>query len=202
MSNKTFQKRKYTKGYHVQSKAKKSPKVAVAEEHNESLEIEKSEQAASENDQDKLVEQKVIKVEQKEISKLAIKEDKVLEKLNSINHKLFDARENLIEALEEKQEKVKQKFRNSISDIEQKPTDLKGKVTPGSAIGGFASGILGIFFIFGIILGILAIILGLSALKKIKRQPEVYNGKALAIAAVILGIIDVIGALIFIALIL
>jgi len=61
------------------------------------------------------------------------------------------------------------------------------------AIIGFITSILGLI-IAGIILGTVSIILGVSALKKISENP-MYKGKGLATAAIVLGFLDIIGAI-------
>jgi hypothetical protein len=59
------------------------------------------------------------------------------------------------------------------------------------AIAAMVCGIVGIF-IFGIILGIIAIVLGCIARNKINSEPHKYKGMCQANAGVVLGIIDVI----------
>lgn len=62
----------------------------------------------------------------------------------------------------------------------------------GLGIAGFLSGLVGLF-IASIPLGIIAIVFGGISLSKIKRNPRVYRGRGLAIASIILGIVDVVG---------
>lgn len=62
----------------------------------------------------------------------------------------------------------------------------------GLGIAGFLSGLVGLF-IASIPLGIIAIVFGGISLSKIKRNPRMYRGRGLAIAAIILGIVDVVG---------
>ena len=73
--------------------------------------------------------------------------------------------------------------------------------THGLAIVGFVSSILGLL-VAGIILGALAVIFGGIGLGKINSQADKYKGKGLAIASIIIGVIDIIGALILIAILL
>ena len=68
-----------------------------------------------------------------------------------------------------------------------------GKTNP-SAVGGFVCSLVGLF-VAGILLGILAICLGVSAKKHIKIF-ENEKGKGLATAAIVIGIIDIAGAII------
>ncbi len=73
----------------------------------------------------------------------------------------------------------------------------KSKETHLLAIIGFIASIIGLF-VLGIILGILAVIFGCTSYTKIKREPEKWKGAALAIAAIVIGIVDVIGWFIFV----
>lgn len=64
------------------------------------------------------------------------------------------------------------------------------KNAPG-AVAGLVCGLIGIFF-FGIIFGIIAIILGNGAKKKVKERPEFYTGEGMGTAAIVLGVIDLV----------
>lgn len=68
----------------------------------------------------------------------------------------------------------------------------------GLAIAGFTAAVVGLL-IAGIPLGAVAIIFGGISLAKIKSNPSRFKGKGLGITAVILGIIDIVGVLIFLA---
>ena len=65
------------------------------------------------------------------------------------------------------------------------------KQTVGTAVASMILGIVGLFF-FGIILGILALILGGVAMNKINSDPEKFSGKGMAITGIVLGIVDVV----------
>ena len=78
-------------------------------------------------------------------------------------------------------------------------SEYQGK-TSGTAVGGFVCGIVGLF-IAGIILGIVAISLGAAAKNHMKTFPG-EKGNGLATAAIVLGIIDIVGAIIVMPLIL
>ncbi|MBQ3409019.1 MAG: DUF4190 domain-containing protein [Clostridia bacterium] len=71
-------------------------------------------------------------------------------------------------------------------------SEYAGK-TSGIAIGGFVCSIIG-FFILGIPLGIVSISLGAAALIHIKTFPK-EKGTGLAITALVMGIIDIVGAI-------
>lgn len=70
--------------------------------------------------------------------------------------------------------------------------------TSGMAIGGFVCSLIG-FFVMGVVLGIIAISLGAAALNHMKTFPN-EKGKGLAIASIVIGIIDIIGAIVVTAL--
>lgn len=61
----------------------------------------------------------------------------------------------------------------------------------GMAVAGFVTGIVGLF-IFGYILGAIAIIFSAISLSRIKKKPEIFKGKGLATTGLILGIVDIV----------
>jgi hypothetical protein len=63
-------------------------------------------------------------------------------------------------------------------------------IAPG-ATGAMVWGIIGIFC-FGVILGIIALVLGIGAKNKIKQFPDRYIGEGQATAGIVLGIIDIV----------
>jgi hypothetical protein len=65
----------------------------------------------------------------------------------------------------------------------------------GLAVAGFVCSLVGLF-VAGILLGILGVVFGLIALKRIKKSGGSRRGKGLAIAGVILGFVAIIGAII------
>lgn len=70
--------------------------------------------------------------------------------------------------------------------------------TEGLAIAGFAASIVGLF-VAGVPLGLLGVIFGAISLGKIKRQPDRLRGRGLAIAAIVIGLVSIIGALVVIS---
>jgi hypothetical protein len=68
----------------------------------------------------------------------------------------------------------------------------------GFGIAGLAAGVVGLF-IAGIPLGVVAIVFGAISLSRIKKYPKKYKGKGLAIASLILGVVDVVAMLILLA---
>ncbi|HEX2920965.1 MAG TPA: DUF4190 domain-containing protein [Bacteroidales bacterium] len=67
--------------------------------------------------------------------------------------------------------------------------------TEGLGIAGFVSSLVGLF-IAGVLLGIIGIVFGGVSLSKIKNNPGRYKGRGLAVAAIIIGIISAVGAII------
>jgi hypothetical protein len=68
----------------------------------------------------------------------------------------------------------------------------------GMAVTGFVTSIIG-FFLFGFVFGLLAVIFSGIGLNKINNDPDRWSGKGLATAGIIIGIIDIIGWLLLIA---
>jgi len=75
------------------------------------------------------------------------------------------------------------------------------KKTEGLSLTGFFASIVG-FFIAGVPLGAMAMVFGIIGMGKISREPDRYRGKGFAIAAVLIGLIDIIGAIIVISMVL
>ena len=68
----------------------------------------------------------------------------------------------------------------------------------GFGIAGLAAGVVGLF-IAGIPLGVVAIVFGAISLSRMNKNPNKYKGKGLAIASLILGLVDVVALLILLA---
>ena len=75
---------------------------------------------------------------------------------------------------------------NQYQPPRQQPYHRQGPTAPGGAI---ASLIMGIFSLFlcGIFLAIPALIVGYSARRQIDDNPELYNGRGLATAGIVMG---------------
>lgn len=67
-----------------------------------------------------------------------------------------------------------------------------GQLNAPGSVASLVCGLIGIIF-FGIVLGIIAIVMGTKAKSKISAQPGVYGGAGLATAGIVLGIIDIVG---------
>ena len=96
------------------------------------------------------------------------------------------------------------KYNNGTRDFfDQSSSDSYGEKAPpvrseGMSIASFVCGIGGLI-IFGIPLGILALVFGGIGLNKIRQFPDRFSGKGFAIAGIILGLIDIIGVLLILA---
>jgi hypothetical protein len=73
--------------------------------------------------------------------------------------------------------------------------------TNGLALSGFICSLVGLF-LFGFILGVLALIFSAIGLGKINKDTSKWKGKGMAIAGIIIGIIDIVAWLIILALLL
>jgi hypothetical protein len=84
----------------------------------------------------------------------------------------------------------KKELRNAVRSYAQSLSGQQAKSAMGFAIVSIVCGLAGLF-VFGYILGLLAIIFGGIALGRIRRNPEL-PGRGLAVAGMVLGLIDVI----------
>lgn len=74
----------------------------------------------------------------------------------------------------------------------QQPVQKPALRTNGMATAGFVCSLIGLL-LFGFVLGILGVIFSASGIKKINQQPDVFKGKGLATAGLVIGIIDIVG---------
>lgn len=83
---------------------------------------------------------------------------------------------------------------NNTTSNNNNPTEKNNSsskaVTHWAALVGYICGLVGCFF-FGVLLGIAAIIFSAVGLSAIKKNPELYKGKTLAILGIILGIVGI-----------
>lgn len=85
--------------------------------------------------------------------------------------------------------------------FKQLKAHVEGPATNGFAIAGFVVSLVGLF-ILGIPLGILAIVFSGIAMAKISKHRDTQKGMGLAIAGLVIGIVDIIGAIIFASMVL
>lgn len=67
------------------------------------------------------------------------------------------------------------------------------KVMNGFAVAGFVCAVVGVF-VAGFLLGTLGVVFSAIAMNKIKKNPEKFKGKGMAIAGLVIGIVAVVGA--------
>ena len=92
---------------------------------------------------------------------------------------------------------VKKEFSAGVNRIIKHVAD--DKKTNAMALTGFITGVVGLI-IFGIILGIVAVVFSCIGLSKINKNPEKFSGKGFGIAGLVLGIIDILAAILLLAL--
>lgn len=159
---------------------------------------------------------KTIKAERKEQAAMFVPKDK---KSEAASAKLIETKESSLEKIKQPQidtRKIKKSSNNNVlqqlnnikdkqpakptlkEKVYQKKLEIKQKLegeSNGLAIAGFVCSIVGLI-IFGLILGLLAVIFSAIGLKRAQAGAK---GKGLAIAGLVIGIIDIIGAFIFIS---
>jgi len=194
----TMEKRVYMSGYHIDWKKGKNNKQALVNNDNE-----------KKSEENKIV--PVVKLE-KEVnivdnSNTTVTEDNFIASADNQQIITSEKKKNIFLTNpkiniqnEDNQNKptFKSEFKKGTKMILAPSDDPK---TNGSALAGFILSLVGLF-IFGFILGVLAIIFSAIGLGKIKKDPAKWKGKGMAIAGLIIGIVDIIGWLIVIALIL
>lgn len=193
----TMEKRVYTSGYHVAWKNGK---------HNSNKHTENEKQ---------IVRNQTVKVEQTftasnnvgktsawiliedNISVSADKEQIILPKKEKIN---LLSSNKVTTADEEKQTEpsFKSEFKKGAKMLLANGDEPK---TNGLALSGFICSLVGLF-LFGFILGVLALIFSAIGLGKINKDTSKWKGKGMAIAGIIIGIIDIVAWLIILALLL
>lgn len=73
-----------------------------------------------------------------------------------------------------------------------------GRKNQGLAVAGFVTSLAGLF-VLSIPLGLLSVIFGAVSLGKIRRNPSRYKGKGFAIAAIIIGLVDVVAMIVLLS---
>jgi hypothetical protein len=103
--------------------------------------------------------------------------------------------------IEKSKDKLQKKLNKHVNKLSKSNLTNDGEPkTEGLGLAGFITGLVGLF-IFGILFGLIAIIFGAISLGKINKNPDKFKGKGFAITSLILGIIDVAAFLILLALI-
>lgn len=110
-----------------------------------------------------------------------------------LSHKVKPVAEN-----EQVKPSFKSEFKKGVKRIMAKNDEPK---TNGMALAGFICSLAGLF-IFGFVLGTLAIIFSAIGLGKINKDASMWKGKGMAIAGLIIGIVDIMAWLILVAVLL
>jgi hypothetical protein len=112
---------------------------------------------------------------------------------NNISYSV-DSKEDLSDLTKKEQRQIvkpyKKELKSAVKSYVQSRSGQQQKSALGFAIASIVCGIIGLF-VAGFILGILAIIFGGIALKRIRMNPSL-QGRGLAITGMVLGLIDVI----------
>ena len=124
--------------------------------------------------------------------------------IGTMNLKASENNSDLIQLNDEKKPtnnenkfSVKKEFSAGVNRIIKHVAD--DKKTNAMALTGFITGVVGLI-IFGIILGIVAVVFSSIGLSKINKNPEKFSGKGFGIAGLVLGIIDILAAILLLAL--
>ena len=196
LSSCTMQKCVYSKGYYVDwfdGKSKKeNPKttdkvssdelnISCNELSHEKKEVAQNEAIVTEKVDESMA---VASIDNNEISL----ED--IDRSESASHRSA--------ALSDDISSFRSEFKNGASVIMAPPEDQK---TNGMALAGFICSLAGLL-IFGVVLGLLGIIFSAIGLGKIAKDSSKWKGKGMAIAGLIVGVIDIVVWIILLALIL
>lgn len=194
----TMEKRVYMSGYHIEwKKSKHKPDRqelanhdnAKQTEQNQTVTVEQSEAATNTVDNSF-----VPTVTEDNITASVDNQQTILPQKEKNN--LFSSHK-VKTVDEEKQNKpsFKSEFKKGAKIILANADEPR---TNGMALTGFICSLVGLF-LFGLILGVLAIIFSAIGLGEINKDKTKWKGKGLAIAGLIIGIVDIVGWLIILA---
>ena len=199
VNNGVVQKRKYTKGFYV--KTLRSPKTVsdnwLMARQSHPLPVKKTPKPAKMQESEKVVNDEI---PEKNPAKSKKKKKNDIDSRIPITVKSIFSEAAKITS--EKMDKMNMGFRPKALQVVVQ-TQNETKIIPPRmeplGIIGMISAIIGIF-IAGILLGAAAVTLGIIGINKFAKHPGMFKGRGFAIVAIILGIIDIIGAIIYIAL--
>ena len=185
MASCSMEKRVHMSGYHMEWNNKKyhPAKNEITGNDNSKKDlalVDKSENISNTNENaNKAIEDNI---------SVSIENDKIIipqtEKYNLKSSQIS----NKIEEEEEIKASFRSEFKKGANKIIKYISD--DPKTNGMAIAGFVCSLVGLF-LFGFILGVLAIIFSAIGLGKINKEPSKWKGRGLAIAGLIVGIIDI-----------
>lgn len=107
-----------------------------------------------------------------------------------------DARQQTINSKSLPPDTIVKEYRKEAGQIETPPVDTRK--TEKFGLSGFILSIAGLVPIICLPFAILGLIFGIISLRKIKQNPALYKGKGFAIASIILGVLGILGILLFI----
>lgn len=189
------QKRKYTKGYHINARINKPQKTK--ELQAASIFAADSTQRNSQHIQ-AYTNQPASEVKEVSTRAAVPVQTAALAKANTSNkEKAEQIQETARMVVTAKKPTTVKASKNAVM-LSQDVSQAVPRTTPTSAILSFIFGIVGLF-IAAIIMGPLAIIFGIVGLSRIDNNPSIYKGKGFAIAGLILGIVSLIIILAFLA---
>jgi hypothetical protein len=195
LSSCTMQKCVYSKGYYVDwfgGKSKKENLKTTSSVSSDELNISSNELIHEKKD----VAQNETKVEENVDQSMAvasIDNNEIfttdIDRSESASHKSANLSDDI--------NSFRSEFKNGASVILSPPDDQK---TNGLALAGFICSLAGLL-IFGVVLGLLGIIFSAIGLGKIAKDSSRWKGKGMAIAGLIVGVIDIVVWIVLLALI-
>lgn len=183
------EKKQYSSGYYIQWHH--HAKDAVAKKNNPNNSIQKSQDSDA-----TMVEGVEENAKEETITASADQSDQQMNQLKSVLDEKLTATDEVKQPAPITQ--FKSEFKKGAKRILEHQA-AKSATMNGLALAGFIVSLVGLV-VFGIVLGILAIILSGIGLYRVNQDPINWNGKGLAIAGIIIGILDIVGWFIFISL--
>lgn len=197
----TMEKRLYTSGYHVAWKngkhtSKKQELVSTENQKTDvTKQIVKDEQTVTTTNSVEKTSTGILI--ENDISVSNDKQQIILPKKEKINL-LSSNKVTTVDEEKQTEPSFKSEFKKGAKMLLANGDEPK---TNGLALTGFICSLVG-FFLFGFILGVLALIFSAIGLGKINKDTSKWKGKGMAIAGIIIGAIDVVAWLIIIAILL
>ena len=196
VSNKRIQKRKYTKGFNIKSLKNNNHNLALkgksntfhnSEESSENKEITYTDLVFASKEA-VIIEQSIanqfLRTELKNLNSYLTKEKKSTKTNNSVNPVLL---KDLKKELKAYKKESKRNFKNTNS-LESDDDEPK---VHWAALTGMICGILGLL-VTPFLFSTLGIIFGGIGLSKIKKNPEKYKGKGMAVTGLVTGIVAIV----------
>jgi hypothetical protein len=196
VSNKIIQKRKYTKGFNIKSQNYNNQKLALKDKISSVYNSEESTENSDNINTDLVfaskegvvIEQTIanqsLRTEFKNLNSLLIKEKKSTKTIKSVNPVLLKDLKKEFKAHKKESKKNLKNTNNLESDDEEPKVHW-------AALTGMICGILGLL-VTPFLFATLGIIFGGIGLSKIKKNPEKYKGKGMAVTGLVTGIVAIV----------